>query len=177
MRSRSSRSSRTRLALRRPVPAAPVPPRFRPPLRLWLWPEVFEPPFAPGRAVIGGALVRGVPAPGAVAPPAVLGVVAVGVEAAPGAVVAGAGLAGADAAVGAVDTIVVAGGLEPESPASLTRAAASTPSDSAIRTATAAIGGFQLGAAASRVRAAAPQRRHHSWSARNGAPHSGQLSP
>jgi hypothetical protein len=34
-----------------------------------------------------------------------------------------------------------------------------------------------LGAAARRVRAAAPQRRHHSCSAWSGAPQSGQVSP
>jgi hypothetical protein len=38
------------------------------------------------------------------------------------------------------------------------------------------IGAFQRGDAATRVRAAAPQRRHHSWSRRSGAPHSGQQS-
>ncbi len=68
-------------------------------------------------------------------------------------------------AVGAVVTVVVRGaGALPEPPASLTRAAASTPSDSATTTASTAIGAFQLGEVASRVRAAAPQLRHHSCS-------------
>src|SRR5437016_4767688 len=65
----------------------------------------------------------------------------------------------------------------PEFPASLTRAAASTPSDSVATTAIAMIGALQFGDVARRVRAAAPQRRHHSCSGRSGAPHSGQESP
>jgi hypothetical protein len=54
---------------------------------------------------------------------------------------------------------------EPESTASLTRAAASTASESPATTATAIIGAFEFDDAARRVRAAAPQRRHQSWSA------------
>jgi hypothetical protein len=103
------------------------------------------------------------PDPGAVAP-----VLAPGVSA-PGVVVAGpvaAGVVvGAVAAAGAVATVVVAElRLVPSLPASLTRAAASTPNDSAVTTATTMIGVFQLGDAERRVRAAAPQRRHHSCS-------------
>src|SRR5437763_9772829 len=62
-------------------------------------------------------------------------------------------------------------------PASLTRSAASTPSDSAATVAISATGTLQLGDAASRVRAAAPQRRHQSCSGSSGVPHSGQESP
>ena len=65
---------------------------------------------------------------------------------------------------------------EPESPASDTREAASTPSDTTATTATAMIGAFQLEDVARRVRAAAPQFRHHSWSGRSGVAHSGQTS-
>jgi hypothetical protein len=54
--------------------------------------------------------------------------------------------------------------LDPESPASFTRAAPSTPSASTATIAKAMIGAFQLEDIASRVRAAAPHRRHHSWS-------------
>jgi hypothetical protein len=66
--------------------------------------------------------------------------------------------------------------VEPEFPASLTKAAASTASESAHTTATEMIGAFQFGDAARRVRAAAPQRRHQSWSVCSGAPHSGHES-
>jgi len=55
--------------------------------------------------------------------------------------------------------------------------AARTPSDSATTTASVTIGPFQFGAGASRVRAAAPQLKHHSWWACSGLPHSGQASP
>ena len=82
---------------------------------------------------------------------------------------------GVTAAGEVVTVVVVAGAVEP--PASLTRAAASTPSDSATTTASVATGPFQLGDAARRVRAAAPQRRHHSCSGCSGAPQSGQASP
>jgi len=63
-----------------------------------------------------------------------------------------------------------------ELPASSTRAATSTPSASVARIASTAIGALQLGVAASRVRAAAPQERHQSCSPRRGAPHMGQAS-
>jgi hypothetical protein len=66
--------------------------------------------------------------------------------------------------------------VEPELPASLTSAAASTPSASTATTTTAMVGAFQFGGGARRVRAAAPQRRHQSWSGCSGAPHSGQES-
>ena len=59
-------------------------------------------------------------------------------------------------------TVVVTLVVEEEPPASLTRATASTPSDSVATTASAMIGAFQFEEAARRVRAAAPQRRHHS---------------
>ncbi len=54
--------------------------------------------------------------------------------------------------------------MEAKFPASAIREAASTPSDSVATTATAMIGAFQLEDVARRVRAAAPQRRHHSCS-------------
>lgn len=57
---------------------------------------------------------------------------------------------------------VVAGPSAPEPPASFTRAAASTPRESTTTTTAIVRGAFQLGDAASRVRAAAPQFRHHS---------------
>jgi len=86
------------------------------------------------------------------------------------------GAAGVLAAGAATVVVAVAAVLEPEPPASLTSAAASTPSASTATTAIVAIGVFQLGVAASRVRAAAPQRRHQSWSGFSAAPHSGQAS-
>jgi hypothetical protein len=79
-------------------------------------------------------------------------------------------------AAGAVTVVVVAGTGE-EPPARSTKAAASTPSASTTTTVTAPIGRFQLGAGARRVRAAAPQLRHHDCSGCSGAPHTGQASP
>ena len=130
------------------------------------------------------------PAPGAVVLPGVVApgtaVVVVGVVLAPevvvvvrGRVVAGGtAVVGGTIAAGAVVTVVVEGAvvevLEP--PASVTSAAASTPSDSAARAASARTGAFQAGDAARRVRAAAPQRRHHSCSISSGALHSGHIS-
>ena len=77
-----------------------------------------------------------------------------------------------------VIVLVTGGGvvavLEP--PLSLTSAAASTPSESTAITAIATIGALQFGGAARRVRAAAPQLRHHSCSGSSGAPHSGQAA-
>ncbi len=64
----------------------------------------------------------------------------------------------------------------PEPPLSLMSAAASTPNASATITAIATIGAFQLVGAARRVRAAAPQLRHHSCRGSSGAPHSGQAA-
>jgi uncharacterized membrane protein YgcG len=72
---------------------------------------------------------------------------------------------------------VVVGAAFDESAASFTSDAANTPTDSAISTAAVVVRPFQLGAAASRVRAAAPQFRHHSWSGCSGARHRGQPSP
>jgi hypothetical protein len=76
----------------------------------------------------------------------------------------------------AVPSVVGGTVVEPEFPASLTRAAASTPSESTATITTATIGAFQFEDAARRVRAAAPQRRHHSCSGSSGAPQSGQGS-
>jgi hypothetical protein len=64
-----------------------------------------------------------------------------------------------------------------ELPASETSAAAITPSERAMTIAITAIGFFQFGDAARRVRAAAPQRTHHSCSGCSGAPQSGHASP
>jgi hypothetical protein len=76
---------------------------------------------------------------------------------------------------GAVLTVTVFGaGVEFE--ASLTSEAARTPSASVATIARAAIGAFRLGGGPRRVRAAAPQLRHHSCSSASNAPHSGQLS-
>jgi hypothetical protein len=104
------------------------------------------------------------------------GTVAAGVVAPPGATAVVVGVTGVLATGAATVVVVVGAALDPEPPASLTSAAASTPSASTAITAIAAIGPFQLGVAASRVRAAAPQRRHQSWSGFSGAPHNGQAS-
>jgi hypothetical protein len=141
--------------------------------------------FVPGAVVAPGVVV--VVAPGVVGVVAlgveVVGVpVALGVEVAPGVVVAGVVPTPGTAVVGVlaagVVTVVVARADEElDPPASFTSAAARTASASAATTAIVAIGAFQLGVAASRVRAAAPQRRHQSWSGLSGVPHSGQASP
>ncbi len=127
-----------------------------------------------GGAVALDVLAPGLPVVGVLAPgAAVAGVLVVG------ALVLGAAVAvvrGVVAAGAAVTVLVTAIELEPELPVSFTSAAASTPSDSAMTLASTAIGIFQLGVAAKRVRAAAPQFRHHSCSGCSGAPHSGQAS-
>ena len=104
-------------------------------------------PAAPARAL--PVLVPAVPVPVPVLVPDAL---------APAEALGDVELAGA----GVMTVLVIVAGLAPESPASLTREAASTPSASTITTARAAAGGPQLGDAARRVRAAAPQRRHQS---------------
>lgn len=138
---------------------------------------------SPGVVVVAAPLGATPPAVvvGTLTPP--LGVVVPGTPVAgvvgvltPGTAPAVVGAAGALAAGATTVVVVVAAALDPESPASLTSAAASTPSASKAITAIVAIGVFQLGVAASRVRAAAPQRRHQSWSGFSGAPHSGQAS-
>ena len=111
----------------------------------------FFPPGAvavPGVAVRGRVLVPVSPVPGVLVLGTVVGAVAVGVAVTAGAVV----------------TVVVAGAVveRPEPPARVTSAAASTPSESAARTASVRTAGFQEGDAAKRVRAAAPQCKHHS---------------
>jgi hypothetical protein len=95
-----------------------------------------------------------------------------------GAVAVVVGVTGAGtAAAGAVVTVRVTWVLVGlELPARSTRAAVRTPSESATTATIAAIGARQFGLAASRVRAAAPQRRHHSCSACNGLAQSGQAS-
>jgi hypothetical protein len=103
-----------------------------------------------GLTPLPGDVEPGTGAPGA----AVLGVV-VGV--AP--VLAGAPRAAAGAVVTIRVTRILVG---LELPARSTSAALSTPSESTITATIAAIGARQFGVAASRVRAAPPQRRHHS---------------
>jgi hypothetical protein len=125
-------------------------------------------PFVVGSVLAGGAVAA---VEGAVA--AVEGAVVAVV----GAVVAVEGTVVAVESAVVVTVVVVATAGVPEPVARLTSAAASTPSDSATTTASAAVRPLQLGDAARRVRAAAPQRRHHSWSGCNGAPHSGHGSP
>lgn len=122
-----------------------------------------------------------VPLPGVALPGVVAGaeVVVLGVVTlAVGAVTAGAAgvVTAGVVAAGPAIVVVTGAGAELESPASLTSAAASTPSASTATTEMTAIGAFQLGVAASRVRAAAPQRRHQSCSGLSGVPHSGQAS-
>ena len=104
-------------------------------------------------------VVDGVVAPG------VVGVVLVGT------------VAGGTLAAGALVSVVVRGvALEPESPASLTSEAARTPRESTATTSAPTSGARQLGDPARRVRAAAPQCRHHSWCGCRGVPQSGQAS-
>jgi hypothetical protein len=118
---------------------------------------------APGVEVVGVPPAFGVVA----APPGrVLGVVA-----APGTAVVGV------AAAGRVTVVVAVAEDDLDPPASFTSAAASTAAARAATTAIVAIGAFQLGVAARRVRAAAPQRRHQSCSGLSGVPHSGHASP
>jgi hypothetical protein len=105
-------------------------------------------------AVVAGRLLAG--ALGVLAPVAVVGV---------------------SAAAGLVTVVVTAGGVAPEPPARSTSAAASTPSASTTTTASAPSGRRQPGGAARRVRAAAPQLKHHACSRYKGAPHTGHASP
>ncbi len=122
---------------------------------------------APGADVVGlvaVGVVRVVGVPGVVAP----GVVGAVVPPGPVPDVVGVVVVGNDpGVVGAVVVVIVlvTGGsvlVVPGPPLSLTSAAASTPSASVAITAIATIGAFQLVGAARRVRAAAPQLRHHS---------------
>ncbi len=117
--------------------------------------------FVPGAAGVVERPVLGVLVPG-VAGVVVVGSVAVGTVAV--GVVAG------------VVTVIVLGAVVVEcavEPASLMSAAASTPIASAMTIASAITGVFHAGDAARRVRAAAPQRRHHSCSGASEAPHNG----
>jgi hypothetical protein len=124
---------------------------------------------------------------GALAPVLVVVVVVAPVRGAAGAAVAGAaavvvgvavGVTGAGgAAAAAVVTVRVTWVLVGvELPARSTSAAVRTPSESATTATIPAIGARQFGVAASRVRAAAPQCRHHSCSGCSGLPQSGQAS-
>jgi hypothetical protein len=136
-------------------------------------------PVAPGVVVAGVEVVfAAVPVlvPGVVVGlvvPGVVGVVLVGAVAVVGVV----GTVAIGAATAGVVTVVVVAGTGDEPPARLTRAAASTPRASTATTTNAPIGRFQLGAGAKRVRAAAPQLKHHDCSGCSGAPHTGQASP
>jgi len=137
-------------------------------------------PPTPGVVVLGVEVVfAAVPAPGVVVEPVVPSTVpplVVGVVEGVVAVVGVAAVVGVDAAAGVVTVVVVAGtGAEP--PARSTKAAASTPRASTTTTANTPIGCFQPGAGARRVRAAAPQLKHHDCSGCRGAPHTGHASP
>jgi hypothetical protein len=117
------------------------------------------PVVAPGAGMVVVAGAGVVPAPGTV-------VVDVPV---PGTVVAGV------PAAGTVTVRVIVVGV-PLDPVSDTSAAVSAPSDTTITATSPATGGRQRGVGASRVRAAVPHRKHQSWSASSGVPHSGQRS-
>jgi hypothetical protein len=141
-----------------------------------------EPPL--GAALVDGVIVVGVPgltAPvcGALVPP---GVSVPGLAGAPGVVVAVLVVAdGAPGSVGVLETVIVlvsgvACVVVEEPPLSLTSAAARTPNASAAITARATIGALQFAGAARRVRAAAPQLRHHSCWGSSPAPHSGHAA-
>ena len=133
-------------------------------------PVVFALPAAGVVAV--GALAPGVPVVGVLVAPGVVVGVVVGVLVAPGVLAAGApgtvvavlGVTGVLAPGAGLSTVVATVESELEPPLSFTSAAASTPSDSAATLASTAIGTFQLGVAARRVRAAPPQFKHHSCS-------------
>jgi hypothetical protein len=143
------------------------------PLGLLVAPGVVAPGVVPVGDVAPGVLVPGVVVPGVVVPGVVVPGVLVAGALAPGIVVVGAT---GTLAAGAVVIVVVAVLAEPDPSASLTNAAASTPSASAATTASDAIGAFQLGVAARRVRAAAPQAMHQSWSGCRAVPQSGHAS-
>jgi hypothetical protein len=93
------------------------------------------------------------------------------------AVVAGAPAGVLSAPPAGAVLVVEVVGVVPDPPASDTSAAVNAPSESTITVASATTGLRQFGVAARRVRAAAPQRRHHSCSLSSGVPHRGQLSP
>jgi hypothetical protein len=80
-------------------------------------------------------------------------------------------------AAGVVVTVLVIAGTGAEPPARSISAAASTPRASASTAANTPIGPFQLGDAARRVRAAAPQLRHQACSGCIAVPQRGQASP
>lgn len=88
----------------------------------------------------------------------------------------GAVVVGVTVTAGIVTVVVAGPAFALEFPASDTSEAASTPSASSATAATPITGAVQRGDAASRVRAAPPQRRHQSCSGASGAPHSGQAS-
>jgi hypothetical protein len=118
------------------------------------------PPLAEPAAPVPGRPLPPVAAPGALGAGTPAGAVAAG-----GAVAA--------AGVRRVELLAVP---DPESPASFTSAAAMTASESAASSARTITGARQLGDAARRVRAAAPQRRHQSCLRSSAPPHSGQTS-
>jgi hypothetical protein len=149
-------------------------------------PVALGPPAPP--VVREGAIVVGVPgftAPvlGALAPPGVppSGVAgALGAAEPPGVaeLVVGGRFSEVVGVAGTVIVVVIAGGAcgVGEPALSLTSAAASTPNATAAITAIATIGARQLAGAARRVRAAAPQVKHHSWAGSSGAPQSGHAA-
>jgi hypothetical protein len=137
---------------------------------------------APPPVVLAGAIVVGVP--GVTAAPVLAGVVVPGVSVVgvPGVTApVVVGIVPATVGVVVATVIVVVMGATGfavvfEPPLRSTSAAASTPSARAATTAIVMIGAFQLVGAASRVRAAAPQCRHHSCPGSRGAPHNGQAA-
>gem|GEM_PF-2337828 len=139
---------------------------------LVLRPGVVEVGVALGVAVVGVAVAPAVP----VAEVLVVELPAPG-KRLPGAVVVAVEEVLGVIAAGAVVTVLVIAGTGAEPPARSISAAASTPSASASTAANTPIGPFQLGDAARRVRAAAPQFRHQACSGCNGAPQRGQASP
>jgi hypothetical protein len=85
------------------------------------------------------------------------------------------GAVGAAAVVAGTEEMLAAVELEGFS-VSFTSATLNVASDTMITTLSARIGARQLAGAARRVRAAAPQPRHQSWSERSGVPHNGHAS-
>jgi hypothetical protein len=124
---------------------------------------------------VEGEIVVGVPG---VTAPVVVGATTPPSPVAPLAPVVVVGIAPGVRGAAVVIVRVIGGGVVAvgEPPLSLTSAAASTPRASTAIAAMAKIGAFQLVGAARRVRAAAPQLRHHSCRESSGAPHSGQAA-
>lgn len=125
-----------------------------------------------------GLIVVGVP--GLSVPPGVLsvfvGAIVVELPGVTAPVVVGSAVVGS--VLGRVIVVVTGAGcaVVDDPPLRSTSEAASTPSASVAIVAIAMIGAFQFAGAASLVRAAAPQLRHHSCAASRGEPHSGHAA-